>query len=75
MDQTQISYEQLAAEYNRLAQENQQLSYTVQQLQFDKTNEQIKLLTEILTKGLSKKVTKLAEWNLCKILQKPKKKK
>ena len=74
-EQNQISYEELAREYNVVVEQNRQLQLTLQQMQFDKVNDQLKTMISILADKdkFSKNIVKLAEWNVKKILSKPKK--
>ena len=76
-EQKQPSFEELAQEYNRILMENRQLQATLQQMQFDRTNDQIKTLLEIVKNkdNFSAKTIKLAEWHIQKMIAKPKKSK
>ena len=70
----QPSYEELVQEYSRLANQNRQMELALQQMQVDKTNEQVKILLDIINSDkVSKKLTKLAEWHVQRLLAKPKK--
>ena len=73
----QINDEQLIQGYNKLYQENQYLQSVISQLRSDRSNEQLTALMQILINKdkFSKKIVKLAEWHMQKMLEKPKKSK
>lgn len=77
MEENKVTYEQLTEAYTKLAQEHIQLQNALQQIQFDKSNERFKMIVDIVSNQdkFSKKIVKLAEWHLQKMLAKPKKSK
>lgn len=68
------SYEDLQQAYAHLAQQAQELDKRYQAILQDKTLEKIATIGHIIEKQdlYSKKIVKLAEWHLAKMLEKPK---
>jgi hypothetical protein len=68
------SFEELQEAYTHLAQQAQELDRRYQAILQDKTLEKIATIGRIIEhKDLySKKIVKLAEWHLAKMLEKPK---
>lgn len=64
-NETKPSHEELMEAYNTLLR-NYQL------LQFDKANEKVHLMMDVINSGASEKAKKLAEWHLEQLLAKPK---
>ena len=64
-NEKQPSYEELVSMYNNLLRQ-------YQSLQFDKANEKVRLMMDIINANCDEKIKKLASWHLEQLIAKPK---
>lgn len=76
-NEQQIDYKKIIEKYTDLVQQNQYLESLLQQMRSDKFAESLEILMKIIINKdqFSKKIIKLAEWHMQKLLEKPKKQK